>query len=71
MLDKCLINLSLNSILQCHKTTLSLWQRLTDIFTALNVALVSCILLLTDEENADSVRRNLLLDLKSINCLRL
>ena len=70
MLDKCLLDLALKAILHCHKPTPILWQRLIDIFTVLNVALGSCIHCLMEEENANSVRRNLLLDLRSIDCLK-
>ena len=70
MLNKWLIALALKGILRCNKQIPILWHRLTDIFTALNAALGSCIHCLMEEENANSVRRNLLLDLRSIDSLK-
>ena len=70
MLVKWLIFLALMGIFGCHKPTPILWHRLIVIFIALHVALASCMYCLTEEGNADSVRRNLLLDLDSIDCLK-
>ena len=70
MLNKWLINLALEALLRCHKPTPILWHRLTDIFTALNAALGSCIHCLMEDGNANSVRGNLLLDLRSIDSLK-
>jgi hypothetical protein len=70
MLVKWLIILALRGISGCHKPTPILWHRLIVIFIVLNVALASCTHCLMEEENANTVRRNLLLDLVSIDCLK-
>ena len=70
MLNKWLIMLALKAISKCHKPIPILWHRLTDIFTALNAVLGSCIHCLMEEENANSVRRNLRLDFRSIDSLK-
>ena len=71
MLDKWLLNIALNGILECHKKVLVLWQRLIDIFTVLNVVLASFIHCLMEDENANNVESDLLRDHGHTDCQRI
>ena len=71
MLDKWLLNIALNGILQCHKKVLILWQRLIDIFTAQNVVLASSIHCLMEDENASNAENDLLHDHRHTGCQRM
>jgi hypothetical protein len=67
MLDKWLIDIARKGFPKCHKREFVLWHRLTDIFTALNVALVDCMYCLMADENANNAGRNLPLDFRGID----